>query len=1835
MPELEKQEFIKQTFIDRTDLTFLRSEDEQDFHKIDQQFYHWYEYVPFDVAFPELKKLILAENKPTERIGMLSVLIKCARKNPQHIKTLLQFTKDRHVNEPHKFKHQFVNNLLSQISTHELDVETWNILDQLFYSMEVYSESEKNVQLCVQSIVLYKVLHDEPVPEIVERKMEIDKFERNQLILNEEQNDKIFTYLLNSLLTKIRSSNIANKSDFDDNLQHLTNVLNLLKDWKKDISCFPFVLEKIQELVNIKLQNSWEINSDIYDIKKSWRKHMFEESLSLSLCEETCLNALKHKPQLLARHDKEIDALRADDAVSLRRLLARLRVYWPHSLAQQWTQAYLLNLNKPTGQKAVIRGLFALLPQDQIIDLAKKQTPDNFKINWGEIDQTKLIRMPPLTLEGDTLGEKRRHFNKLVARAIADKHYELCNIRADHSDVDNLLKIDIACKTRNVDYIMEVMKSTDMLYAATAIKKSTWLITEQQYAHIINPETDLTFLRSEDEQDFHKIDQQFYHWYEYVPFDVAFPELKKLILAENKPTERIGMLSVLIKCARKNPQHIKTLLQFTKDRHVNEPHKFKHQFVNNLLSQISTHELDVETWNILDQLFYSMEVYSESEKNVQLCLQSIVLYKVLHDEPVPEIVERKMEIDKFERNQLILNEEQNDKIFTYLLNSLLTKIRSSNIANKSDFDDNLQHLTNVLNLLKDWKKDISCFPFVLEKIQELVNIKLQNSWEINSDIYDIKKSWRKHMFEESLSLSLCEETCLNALKHKPQLLARHDKEIDALRADDAVSLRRLLSRLRVYWPHSLAQHWTQAYLLNLNKPTGQKAVIRGLFALLPQDQIIDLAKKHTPDNFKINWGEIDQTNPTYKKSELEYVMAPLDLQGDTLGERHQNYNKLLKTAIDNQQPVADFTLDDNDVEKLLKIDLACNNKNVDYIIDVFKRGDMLCLSRALAQSIWLITDPQYAHIINPDYLRTQLLPNMSTKAFIKLNKHIRHNIQDETRAEQFYLQEKKITDAYKWLPRCSVAFIEANIAKHVTHCKLRTFKRLCEKSPNIFEIFIKQVQYYDKTRYAQAVTFLLKADVEKYLDILEKESNCNSYNLPKFNDKATNIIMRKCPKRIMDKFDRNTKVIVESIIIYNLLHDLSVPADIQEQFSFGTLKSYGRKLNEEQKEKIFRYLYEFLLNKFKPITNEESSLTDSIGNIDCILRLLRDWNKQLTDYPFVIDKIKECVKVKRENAWKVSLLPIYNFNKSWRKHMFEESVAMSPCEEVCLNALKHEPQLLTRHQQVVDTLRANDAVSLRRLLAKLRIYWPHSLAQQWIDAYFLNLDKTDGHKATVRGICSALPQKLLLEFIEKYKPAQAKIDWNGIDDRVLSIQRFIAKNMHIARPQPSPDTILLYAKGDYLQFALPSLLAIFYNLNIVESQEHIPKLLDAPVSVQKHGIRLAYRKLEHETVKKIFFDCWKASKNASIRAIIFKFTFELLCREKDPVKAVSLWELIELFIDNLTFEEDKKIYDLMAHIEQIPLNVRAKYLMKSYKFMKSLAEKVKEDDRAHYQVLTAQLAQHSREIMDDMNPDFVTDVIQEFIDKDFFGTENYFGSVYPSGGIISVLSAYLLCSEDENIQKEKYEKVFVPVMQRAFTKWGEKRDGSYVIRDHFQYLLTRLSDDIKEYVAEKKKIIPVKMFIDIQTELDKNLTISENYMLLSKWKLTVAVVKLVGKLNSDGKDWEGIVTEIAPEFGKICLDYLKEDVKLHFPCIYKLFAKVLNAMFLTLITNDKTKVTIYESLLADTEFVQGYLLTILNSCDSYSYDKENYGDLWNKILEHPSVEVQMHYYYRKRDERRY
>ncbi|KAJ8708171.1 hypothetical protein PYW08_010537 [Mythimna loreyi] len=91
---------------------------------------------------------------------------------------------------------------------------------------------------------------------------------------------------------------------------------------------------------------------------------------------------------------------------------------------------------------------------------------------------------PPVTLEGNNLGQRQQRLNSLVLQA--KKHgVSLQEVEAlpEESPIDRFFKIDLARELKYVDYIIRNLKDDDMLYVSRALK-ATWLI---DHRNIINP----------------------------------------------------------------------------------------------------------------------------------------------------------------------------------------------------------------------------------------------------------------------------------------------------------------------------------------------------------------------------------------------------------------------------------------------------------------------------------------------------------------------------------------------------------------------------------------------------------------------------------------------------------------------------------------------------------------------------------------------------------------------------------------------------------------------------------------------------------------------------------------------------------------------------------------------------------------------------------------------------------------------------------------------------------------------------------------------------------------------------------------------------------------------------------------------------------------------------------------------------------------------------------------------------------------------------------------------------------------------------------------------------
>ncbi|XP_047994221.1 uncharacterized protein LOC125232553 isoform X2 [Leguminivora glycinivorella] len=246
-------------------------------------------------------------------------------------------------------------------------------------------------------------------------------------------------------------------------------------------------------------------------------------------------------------------------------------------------------------------------------------------------------------------------------------------------------------------------------------------------------------------------------------------------------------------------------------------------------------------------------------------------------------------------------------------------------------------------------------------------------------------------------------------------------------------------------------------------------------------------------------------------------MAPLVLEGATLGKRHQHYNKLLKDVTATSAKPAKIDYNKTDIENLLNIDLASNNRDLDYILEVLKGEDLLYVSRAIKRSTWLFTDDQYAHIIEPEYLHSQLFPQMMPKASCKLLHHIRISLKNELIVEKFYhyFKDKNLKTAIKWLPNCPIDLVKEAVKNHHVEISPEIFGRLCRRSPTILEIFLESTGDHYKTEHLKKAMFLLNTHTDLYLDALDK---IERYGMPNMGKKHTEIIMKKCYQRIINNF---------------------------------------------------------------------------------------------------------------------------------------------------------------------------------------------------------------------------------------------------------------------------------------------------------------------------------------------------------------------------------------------------------------------------------------------------------------------------------------------------------------------------------------------------------------------------------------------------------------------------------------------------------------------------------------------------------------------------------------------
>ncbi|CAG9791447.1 unnamed protein product [Diatraea saccharalis] len=384
--------------------------------------------------------------------------------------------------------------------------------------------------------------------------------------------------------------------------------------------------------------------------------------------------------------------------------------------------------------------------------------------------------------------------------------------------------------------------------------------------------------------------ENFYSWYRYVPFEIAIKKLKSVIFDE-KIIDKLNVLNdmdflftdtvpgssirpwairVLVRCAAGNMYHIQTLLRYYQEYHTKALYN---EYISLILVRITkTYKYDETTWNMLNNTFHKLGVYDDKKildpAIYHNCIPAIIFHNVLNDKCIPLVIEKKIALKYFINFRQKFEPEESEKVFKYLHKHALKEITIKEINNKFDLVTVIAMCDDFIKFLKHWNKTVEENPSIMEKIHEVVKIIKENSWSTDSLVsnefiifYKKHKNIKKYFFEDALLLHRSDETYLIALKYNPDLLLRDKSKIEMIIDNDTISMRRTLIKLRVYWPSSIVNRWSELYLTRLHQTTNNKVCVEALFILLPRMETLTLVDKYVPAVTKINWKEETSTIP--------------------------------------------------------------------------------------------------------------------------------------------------------------------------------------------------------------------------------------------------------------------------------------------------------------------------------------------------------------------------------------------------------------------------------------------------------------------------------------------------------------------------------------------------------------------------------------------------------------------------------------------------------------------------------------------------------------------------------------------------------------------------------------------------------------------------------------------------------------------------------------------------------------------------------------------------------------------------------------------------------------
>uniref|UniRef100_A0A2A4JDH6 Uncharacterized protein n=1 Tax=Heliothis virescens TaxID=7102 RepID=A0A2A4JDH6_HELVI len=439
------------------------------------------------------------------------------------------------------------------------------------------------------------------------------------------------------------------------------------------------------------------------------------------------------------------------------------------------------------------------------------------------------------------------------------------------------------------------------------------------------------------------------------------------------------------------------------------------------------------------------------------------------------------------------------------------------------------------------------------------------------------------------------------------------------------------------------------------------------------------------------------------------------------------------------------------------------------------------------------------------------------------------------------------------------------------------------------------------------------ANEQKYIKENFLDRVMQNFNVFEFNDEcwsAWNKIFHNL--EVYSTTDYSSKSEYKIIaLIYHIINQKDIPeaitTHINSEMQFYALKLNTDKLKKEEVEMVFKYLFEFYMTEIRKFENVPY-------NDDVKYRLRRYIH-------FILDLLDQYDKTKQDCPELVNQFMKKDWDEFSCHRLLREPKKYQVSKVDLLRDLKKDAKLLVEYlPEVKKNIDNSFKYDISTVLKKLKIYFSNDIAKDYLKFFNEILSKEDqlwlkeAH-AAAHGIFQLGDESFKIDFMLKYAPTEAVINHSEIDEKLLRIQQAICSHACYSRPPVPLESVLMYIKGDYVHFCLPMFHSYLANLPLPLCIEFVEAILNTPVSIQKHGIRLAFECFNDESLNALVLRAWRKTKNISLRLIIFKAIHYKICKMGNTQHI--LFDTLKTIALSLGQDDDDELFRLLIS-RQLP-----------------------------------------------------------------------------------------------------------------------------------------------------------------------------------------------------------------------------------------------------------------------------------------------------------------------------